>query len=431
MRRALLLALLVVIPVSAPATVRAGADAVAKNEPALAVLAERGFTLARVEPSSLTRLSGLTVPLGRSAFAWSFSPNRSAVAIGGQDGLSFVDTRAMRLLGRMSLPRRYQVASNGGTVTFFGVQPLAWLAPRRVLVLAPPNQLLVVDPVARRVRSRTPLGGWVGRWAATRSRLVLLVHTPERIAPARLVVADSGGVLRSVPLDRIVAGSRLEDAATYRSRAVMPGLAVDPGGERAYVVGAAGTVAEVALGNLTLAYREPAQPRSLLRRLRTWLEPEARAKLSSGSRREALWLGNGVLAVTGTDDEIAVAANGVRAQVSSPAGLQLLDTRSWSVRTLDERVSSVVYSAGLLLGSGVTYGAKSGGIGVVVYELDGTRRFERFEGELVAWAGATGGYGYVSTRAGEQRGIRIVDLTDASVVTKPAVEMPVLLESVP
>ncbi|MGH3072779.1 MAG: hypothetical protein ACRDNB_10995 [Gaiellaceae bacterium] len=428
MRRLFLLAAVLALQASAPAVVTAAPASAAKNEPALAIVADGGFELARVEPSSLARLPGGTVPLGRSAFAWAFSADRTKVAVGGQDGLQFVDVSAMRLLGRMSMARRFEVASNGGVATFFGVQPLAWLTPRRVLVLAPPHELLVVDPGRRRVIARKELGGWVGRIERTGTRLVLLVHAPERIAPARLVVADASGALRSVRVDRIVAGSRLEDAATHRTRSMTPGLAVDPSRERAYVVGAAGTVAEIPLATLRVVYREPSRPRSLLGRLHAWLEPEAQGKAGSGAHRDALWLGNGLLAVSGSDSMV-VTSNGRLAQTSSPAGLKLIDTRSWTIRTLDERASSFVYSSGLLLASGVTFRANAAeGIGVVAYELDGTRRLSLFEGEPLQWAGAAGGYGYVPARAGEPRGVRIVDLADGSVVLRPTLEAPLFVE---
>lgn len=429
----LLLVLLALLTASAPVVVPAPAGAVAKNEPALAVVGETAFTLVRLEPSSLTRLSGPTVPLGRSAFAWSFTADRTKVAIGGQEGLRFVDTRAMRPLGRLSLPHRLALPSNGGTATFFGVQPLAWLAPRRVLVLAPPRELLVVDPVARRVIARRPLGGWVGRWARTDRRLVLLVHSPERIGPARIVVSNADGALRSVRLDRIVAGTKLEDAATFRSRTMMPGLAVDRARERAYVVGAAGTVAEIGLANLAVAYREPSTSRSVLGRLRDWLEPLARGKITSGAIRDARWLGNGLLAVSGSDFRAVPGASGRDGQATSAAGLQLVDTRDWSVRTIDESVSAFTFSDGLLLGWGVTNGADaSAGSGVVAYELDGRLRFRLFAGERIGWVGAAGGYGYVPLEAENwSGGVRIVDLTDGSVVAKPAAEVPVLLDSSP
>jgi hypothetical protein len=62
--------------------------------------------------------------------------------------------------------------------------------------------------------------------------------------------------------------------------------------------------------DLTVAYHEPRPSASALSRLLDWLDPAAYAKGASGLTRMALWLGDGLLAVTGTDEESFTDARG-------------------------------------------------------------------------------------------------------------------------
>lgn len=75
---------------------------------------------------------------------------------------------------------------------------------------------------------------------------------------------------------------------------------------------------------------ELSQPVSLLSRLRDWLDPAADAKISFGWSREADWLGDGLVAVSGSD---------YHGLSSTLAGLKLIDTEAWGVRTLDPGAS--------------------------------------------------------------------------------------------
>jgi hypothetical protein len=120
----------------------------------------------------------------------------------------------------------------------------------------------------------------------------------------------------------------------------VPGLAVDPAGRHAYLVGD-GVVADADLTSLDVSYRTPARPVSLL-----------------GPTRTAYWLGDGRIAVAGSD----VSGRRVR-----PAGLSVLDTRDWSVRAVDGQATDVRVTRDLLLAGRAD--------GVVAYGLDGERRF--------------------------------------------------------
>jgi hypothetical protein len=129
--------------------------------------------------------------------------------------------------------------------------------------------------------------------------------------------------------------------------------------------------------------------------------------------RTARWLGGGLIAVTGAD---------VDRRQSKPAGLQLVDTRTWHARTIDADASAVVLGDDVLLATGGTRG-------VTAYGLDGRRRFRLFDGEQ-AWVDRVfDGRAYVgiSGPRGPQGGLRIVDLTAGRSVGQRPMPMPWLL----
>jgi hypothetical protein len=116
---------------------------------------------------------------------------------------------------------------------------------------------------------------------------VLLAGEENEIAPARLIVIGPYGAVRSVGLDRILAGTHYE-----RTNPLPPGTTDVPG----------------------LA---------------------------------AQWLGNGLFAVSGEDERTSASADSY-----TPLGLRIVDTRDWSVRTLDTQASGATVADGVLLATG-------------------------------------------------------------------------------
>jgi hypothetical protein len=356
----------------------------------------QGQELARIDPDTLRPRRGRRVRMGSEACApssggeacwfipaWSFAPHRPVLALtrhhlGTSRSLRVVDVRRMRVSADVPLA--------GGAVGL-----LAWLVPKRVLAVqeiccAERQRLVAVDLAGRRVVARRPLGGTVQRAARTARELVLLMSPAKRIGPARLVVADPQGAVRSVRLERIVAGVKLLPGPGHRVEQSVPGLAVDPGGRRAFVVGP-DLVAEVDLANLTVTYREPKPSASALSRLLDWLDPPAYAKVVSGSTRSALWLGGGLLAVTGIDEDLVEVRRGERQIRMRAAGLSLVDTRNWSVRTIDPGAAELDVAGDLLLATGSSFdpaARKGDAIGLAAYRFDGSRRFQLFDGRE-AW----------------------------------------------
>ena len=380
--------------------------------------------LARIDPATLRARPGPRVGVGSEGCAsstggsacwgippWSFSPGRSLLALARHDrgmprSLRIVDVRRMRV--RADLP------ITGGAVGL-----VAWLAAERALMLQDiccdeRQQLVVVDLARRRFTARRPLEGTIQRVGRTPRDLVLLLSPAKDVGPARLVVADAQGELRSVTLEPIQAGVKLISPEQHTVRMNIPGLAVDPDGGRVFVVGPHVT-AEVDLDSLAVSYHEPHASTSLLARLRDWLEPPASAKGASGPVRTARWLGGGLLAVAGSDQELVGERNRIRA-----AGLSLLDTRDWSVHTIDRDASDVRVAGDVLLATGWSWepsAREPDAIGLVAYGLDGHRRWRRFGGQEAWIRHVFEGHAYVDVSDARSRSIsvRAVDLASGRV----------------
>jgi hypothetical protein len=300
---------------------------------------------------------------------------------------------------------------------------LAWLTPRRLLALqeipGERQRLLVVDLAARRVAARQALGGSVQQLASTARELVMLLAPAQSIGPARIAVADRQGRVRFVRLPRILAGSKLlGTGSNHRVDARLPGLGVDPQGRRAFVMDK-GLAAEIDLKSLAVSYESLERKASLLSRLWNWLEPAAAAKQVSGHARETRWLGGGLLAVSGTDTE---------AGRTQPAGLLLVDTSDWRVRTIDRNAMTFQVAGDALLAMGASWDAAAGrttGMGLAAYGFDGQKRFQLFDGQQAWVAQVYAGRAYVGVSGQDE--LHIVDLSSGSVLATRPQQLPSLL----
>ena len=316
--------------------------------------------LVRLDRRTLAPVRGRRVRIGDQPGAWALSPDGSRLAIGSGEalGVRIVDLRRMRRLG--------DVRTRNGSVSI-----VAWLTPRRIVGVEETG-LFVVDPVRKRMLRSEPLDGFPYGAARYGGSLVLLLSSGE-LGPARLALVDADGGVRSVVLDRILAGFRNPsgEPGGPLGESWRPGLAVDAGGARAFVVGGGAPIAEVDLRSLTVRYHDLARPASLLGRLRDWLEPEARAKGPvAGNWRTARWLGGDRLAFTGEDGR---ALGGGTVDVTA-VGLNLVDTSSWKSETLDPRANGMAFAAGTLVGT--RQGFEIGrGIGLVAFDRDGGHLF--------------------------------------------------------
>jgi len=206
--------------------------------------------------------------------------------------------------------------------------------------------------------------------------LVLLLSPRGEIGPATLAVADASGRLRSARLDQTWVGTvwptgQADPMGVQR----LAGLAVDPAGGHAYVLGAGEPVAEVELAEMTVAYHDLAEPASLLHRLRRWLQPTAQAKGINGPQRQACWLGDGKIALTGEDVQTWIDARKQWQYHATPAGLTIVDARNWSARKVDSTANQCLAGDGSLVATGVMGSLDAPGTRLSAYDAAGRLRF--------------------------------------------------------
>ena len=400
------------------------AQAPPKASAVLAIVdAYNGSRLVWLDPATLRPLERRSVPLPGGAWSAVYSPAGNAVyppagrylALGGLGsiGVRIVDLRRMKLTARMG----------AGRYTNRRLVPLAWPDPRRLLVLDSPQdalgsrqRLLVLDPVARRTVARHRAEGWTTgwtTWARAGRKLVVITGSETGLDPVRLdVLGPGGGVLGT-------ANVRLPGDEGSRSRAALPGFTVDAPDDLAFMVGS-GTVAKVDLETLEVSYLELSEPRSFLSRVFAWLEPAAQAKeLVPLFSRQATWLGNGSLAVSGASYE-----NGR----STPSGLQLIDTQTGAVRRLEPRTSAHRFSQGVLLAYGAGWDGATNvqsGMGLAAYSREGVRLWSALGDEPVWLVETAAGYAYVPTpEESFPPGLRVIDLATGAVIHTARRDMP-------
>jgi hypothetical protein len=411
--------------------------------------------LAWLDGLSLRPRPGRRLPLGQHGVGWAVAPDQSlAVFAGGGDRndgrLLMVDPRRLHRLGTIRLQRGWEwpYASS-------------WLGRSRVLlagggaVEGPDGDLnatvvTAVDPLARRVLTQRTLAGELLASGRLPDGLVLLLGPPEGIGPARLVVVDAGGGIRTVPLPSIAAGFQEPtdyDQIGASSRRAQPGLAVDPTGRHALVVAAGAPVAEVDLASLRVAWH-PLGPRpGLLGRLAAWLLPAAEAKSVHGPVRIAAWLGGGLLAVWGHDETEPVVRGSTVEQWRRPSGLQLIDTRTWTATTIQPNASGTVLAAGRLLAFGRLLGPPANpdanqptvqAYGLTLFGPGDRRPVHLFGDRQVIWLQVNGDRAYVDLTASTDwftssdplatdRVVGVVDLATGRVLAQWRGRLPQLL----
>jgi hypothetical protein len=315
----------------------------------------------------------LTIP-----FDWTYhlrSPDGSLLALDRRGRIEFVRLDTLRSAGSVNLGR-------------VQVRPLMWLLNRTLLVQAG-NSIAAIDPKTVKVLWRKPLGGTLLDAALCGTRGVLLIGSGSTAAPARVALVGARGSFRTAVIERVYAGS---ESGQSRS----PGLAVDLGANRAWVVGADEPIAEVDLSGMTVGY-------TVSRPL---------AKVAPGPTRHALALGDGRLAVVGTDGQITRDASGnVTRETLTPSGLVLVDTGGGAARMIQPDAADAVLAGGSVLTFGAGWDTTKPaptGAGVTVWGVDGTLRAHLFGAMPIYEVQSYGGLAYVtlSDRSGH---IAVVD----------------------
>lgn len=378
-RLSLLLAALLLLVGVAQASRSAGTSvsAVAGREP---LLATRDFAVTSrlffADPVSLRPIDRRSLPLSFHWGDFARSPDGRLLALSRNDRpeLEFVRLPGLRFAGAMSFP-------DGEFVRF-----AAWPSRHVLLALLDPlpQRVVAIDPVSRTLLWQRSVGGSVLDVARFGDGLVVLAAPADGIGSARIVTIGVDGSVRSVVLERVFAGFRRDDdAGDFVGETRVPGLAVDLTSSRAYVVGAGEPIAQVELASMSVTSHGGS--RTL-------------AKAVSGPMRLATWLGNGLLAVTGTDSSIGTDAQGHVQQTMTPSGLFLVDTHTWEARMLQPDASTATTVGGSLLAYGASYESASDtrtGSGLTIYGLDGARRIHLFGETPIYGVQGQGGIAYV------------------------------------
>jgi hypothetical protein len=369
----------------------AGSAAQAKEAPTLVGIVGNKIVaqqLVRFDPSTLRALPG-GLPLAAHKYGWSFSPDRTRLALGTSLRACTRTGTTLRIVdvGRLQTLGDLRIASSGA------VQASAWLAPDLIVAVvgagrcgsATQTRVIAVDARNGRVVARTWLRGTLIRTARAPGKLVLLLAPRGKIGSASVAVVDAAGTVRTKTLGAVGAGEQ-SASGPAGGRVVTPGLAVDPSG-RAFVLSDWDSVTEVDLKTLRVNSHMLA-----VRRL---------AKGNTGSsERTAVWLGNGLLAVTGSDSSNRN-VGGHREIANTPAGLRIVSTRDWKFRALDPQVSTVELAGGILFAHGASYsydGTKSTSTytGLIAYSLGGRELYRAHAGLPVGQTAAIGGRGYAT-----------------------------------
>jgi hypothetical protein len=339
-------------------------------------------------PGTLAHAPGGATSWNRSLCSWNFAPDGHRLALSDCNGtIRFLAVPSLKVLGR----------SHPGDL--WDAADLAWVTPGRLLAVNRASggvaTLLVVDTSTRRVVRRVDLGGVVLDRALVRDRAVLLVAPFDKFGPSRVVTADANGDLRTAAVEGVPAGSHFDNATDTGPVGEIrtPGFTVDPAGS-AYVVGADLRVAAVDLAAMRVSYRGPTR---------------APSKALRGTTRIAAWLGGGQIAVSGID--YASSGTGRDLKVTStPFGLHLVDTSTWTYRTLTTEAAGLIASGRTVFGTAPDAFSAYDRSGAHLYDLampDGT------------WLTAAGRYGYVCSNRWLTR---IADLDTGSDVSVPKAE---------
>ena len=402
MRRALLVSalMLVAVPVGGYAGARQA------GQPLIAVDRGDGAKWLRLVDPVTLRPESRRIRGFREAFSGARSPDGGHFAVGS----NFDRSGAIRVidLERRRSERIIELGRQGPVL-------VEWPTRDRILAIAgrpySRYEISVVDPFAAKVRARHGFRGWLLSHEPTATGAAVLLGPERRLGPARLLVADASGAVRTLTLERIAAGSTHPRVRPARYR--QPALTVDPTGRRAYVVAARDRplVASVELASGQVEYHEPAEA------------PAARAAKGNVDVRwrEASWLGSDSIAVTGFRNRPA--RRGSRfPPPEEPYGVRLIDTSDWSMRTLAEEPNQAMVAGDRLLAHGTTWTAgwrSSHSTGLLVFDGEGRRLYSRFRGQGLVIAGATDELGYVWVRP--TKTLHVLDLDDGRTLrTLPA-----------
>lgn len=340
-------------------------------------------TLTWFDPLTLERVSTRSVAAGFFTGPWAWDAQRKLLALSRYDWpqLRIVDGSALTLRGDVRL-------AHPGTAG--GVDAVTWVGANRLLAAvrgaSTGISFVLVDASARKVLRTTAVRGTQWDVELVRNGLVALLGPAKGIGGARVAVVGADGTVRTVAIPGVGVGTRRIGMGTDpRVQTVQPGFAAAPDGSLAVAVTPAGRAYAVDLDTLRVTAHE-----------RIERSPSSAAKSIEGPQRYATWIGDGLVAVSGYDWSLDSRGR----VIARPAGLRLLDTKTWTTRTLEPGASAFSSTAGVLLAYGGGWSAGRGTyVGIRAYSLDGTLRWSLFDG-ADAYAPIRGGLAYVQRHVG-------------------------------
>jgi hypothetical protein len=306
----------------------------------------------------------------------------SAPGEGGRVGVRVIDLGSLQTVNDLELG--------------IAAEAVGWLAPRRLVAFLQSGEVVVVDPLGDAERARAALGAVSCPFGTPNAVTPLgFVMLAAVAGTSHLVVADAHGRVRTRELPRIEAGESFGFCAGSS-------LAVDPARLVAYVVGVHAPVAAIDLRTMR------ARNHRLTSRSRLLTVGGCRA---CGADLDAVWLGNGRLAVAGYH----LLPSGPRRRRVRPAGAVVIDTRTWSARPIARRSGRVVRAGSrLLVFDGRHPSGRGRGGGLAVHDRAGRLRYTVLRGERVGDVQHAGSLAY----ARSTRGLRIVDLRTGRVIER-------------
>jgi len=329
-------------------------------------------TLAPLDPVSL-RPTGPRLRLGEYHRNWSFSPDRTRLALGKGGpsetcgrGICIVDADTMTIAGEVEAPT--------------SVVAVDWPRPRRIVGVLSFGGVFVADPVTGAIvqRRELPFPAYESRSARTPEGFAVLMNS----RPARLVVTDAEGRVRIARLHGIRAGA---------------GMAVDRHGRRAFVFAAGSHAVEVDLRTMRMRRHRVGLPR----------RAPVPGRVTTSSR-DALWLGRGLVAVFG-EDRVGGRVGALRKTRSFAAGVRVVNTETWTTRTVDRQAGSARLVAGrLLLHTSALDASASRGVGLRIYTRDGRRLIRHLLGNRALEVETARGRAYAYPLRGRSRSLYVV-----------------------
>jgi hypothetical protein len=328
--------------------------------------------------------------LGEYHGSWSASPDGRMAAFGisapGEEariGVRVIDLGTLRTIKDLEL----------GIVA----ERVGWIAPDRLVAYLQTGELVVIDPLSGEELTRQALGATSCPdsvpSAVTPVGFVMVIAVG---GSARLVLTDGTGRARTHELREIAAGRSFGFCQGA-------GMVVDRSRMIAYVVGARAPVAEIDLRTMRARrHRIASAPRLLT----------VRGCRACGADLTTAWLGGDRLAVAG----IHVRPRGPIRRPLRTAGAVVIDTRTWTARTIARRAGAVARAGDRLLVFDGRHPAAEPrrGFGLRVHDRSGRLRYTVLQGERVGAVEVAGARAYAWT----PRGVRVIDLRRGRVIAR-------------